>query len=518
MGLPPQGWDSAMLLPVVCAARRKKTTPLARPIGRHVLCCRRRVRACEKAVPMAADPHPTVGELLRRYRGARGYTQEELAERARLSPRAISDLERGVHRAPQSETLHLLAQALELPAHERDAFVAAATSSRRHSAPAGDRPIGRRAQRLPALLTPLIGRERERAALAQLLQQPDVRLVTLSGPAGVGKTRLAIEVAAESSHLFTDGVVFVALAPIADPGLVPATIAQALSVRLPPGQLTAQRLAEAVGEHNLLLLLDNFEQVTAAAPFVAELLVAAAGLKAVVTSRAALRLQGERRFPVAPLAVPDERHAFDPPAMAQVPSVALFVHRAQTLDPSFALTRENTAAVAGICRRLDGLPLAIVLAAARSAVLPPAAMLARLDHRLAVLRHGPADLPMRHRALHDALAWSYDLLPAGEQALFRQLAASGESGAARAQHAAYFLAAAERAAGESTGPALEPWLDRIHREHDNLRAALRWALERRDADYLLRLGSVLAPFWRVRGYAEEGLQWLETAVAFPDGG
>ncbi len=274
---------------------------------------------------------------------------------------------------------------------------------------------------LPAQLTPLIGRQQELEAICRLLRQAELRLVTLTGMAGIGKTRLGLQVAADLAEQFPDGVFLVALAPVTDPQQVVPTILQALSISDSSGQVPFQRLATTLNQKRLLLLLDNFEQVIAAAVIVAELLAACPGLKVLVTSRVVLHLRGEYEVDVPPLGVPNPKRLPDLAHLAQYEAVALFLARAQAVKPDFALTVANAAAVAGICTKLDGLPLAIELAAARSKYFPPHNLLSRLEQGLSVLSGGARDLPVRQQTLRGALAWSYELLSPEEQQLFRRL-------------------------------------------------------------------------------------------------
>ncbi|GAC1347255.1 MAG: LuxR family transcriptional regulator [Ktedonobacteraceae bacterium] len=274
---------------------------------------------------------------------------------------------------------------------------------------------------LPVQLTLLIGREKEVATIQRLLQRQEVRLLTLTGPGGTGKTRLGLQVAAELGDLFSDGVYFVNLAPISDPALVVPTIAQALDLKETGDQPLLDILKMSLRDKQLLLLLDNFEQVISAAPQVTDLLAACPNLKVMVTSRAVLHVQGEQEFAVPPLAMPDPKHLPDLVALSQYEAVALFLARAQAVKPEFQVTNASAPAIAEICVRLDGLPLAIELAAARIKVLPPQALLARLGQRLALLTGGARDAPARQQTLRNTIKWSYDLLNADEQRLFRRL-------------------------------------------------------------------------------------------------
>jgi predicted ATPase/pimeloyl-ACP methyl ester carboxylesterase/DNA-binding CsgD family transcriptional regulator len=431
---------------------------------------------------------------------------------------------------------------------------------------------------LPAQPTALIGRDRELTELRRQLLRPDVRLLTLTGAAGTGKTRLALEVAADLFDTFEHGSVFVELTPVRDPALVTPAIAAAVGVHDAGGQPLIETLKTFLRTRHVFLVLDNFEQVLAAAPLVAELLAASTALKALVTSRAALRLlRWEHEFPLPPLRVPDRGHPPPPGTLADVPAVALFVERARARRPGFALAERNASAVAEICIRLDGLPLAIELAAAGIKVLSPQAILTRLKHRLDLLAEGGGDFPARHHTLREAIGWSHDLLTARERVLFRRLAAfvggftlktaeavctghgiemgdvlpllaqlvdhslvvaeergadtryrlletireyaaeqlhaAGEEALLRRRHADWFAQLGQDAEAELRGPGQSAWLDRLEADHDNLRAALGWLSESGEPETGLRLAAALWQLWWLRGYLTEGRRRLEALVA-----
>ncbi len=366
---------------------------------------------------MDTDTGLTFGDLLRRHRDSAGWTQEELAERTGLTPQAISLLERGERRRPHRYTVQKLAEALGLEGGDLASFKAAV---RRPSARLATAEPSRRT--LPVPLTSLVGRDREAAAVANLLVREDVRLVTLTGPGGVGKTRLAVEVARRSHDAFADGVVFVPLAPVRDPDLIPSVLAKTLGIRDVGDQALQDTLKQHLRDRRMLLLLDNFEHLLTAAPVVADLMGACPELTVLATSRAPLHLGGEHQFPLSPLPFTDT----EAQTLGKVPETSfameLFRQRAQAVAPAFELTAENAPTVARICQRLDGLPLAIELAAAQIKLFSPSALLDRLDRGLRLPGAKSRDLPQRQQTLRDTIAWSYGLLDDHEQALFARLA------------------------------------------------------------------------------------------------
>jgi len=372
-----------------------------------------------------ATPGGAFGVLLRSYRAAANLTQEELAERAGLSAQAISMLERGARRSPRTSTVELLAATLELDAAQRQGLVAAA----RWPAPPIPAPVPATAAlhvpsdlQLPA--TPFVGRAHELARVRALLARPGVRLVTVTGPPGGGKTRLALEAAAELAMEYDGGAWAVALGPVRGPDGVLPGIRQALGLDEVAGAAPVEVLAAHCRERGLLLLLDNFEHVLAAAPELAELLARCPGLRALVTSRAPLRIRAEHELALPPLQLPeaDLADAAGPGPLRDVASVRLFLDRVEAADPDFRLTVENAGAVAAICRRLDGLPLALELAAPWLKLLSPRELLDRLDRQLELLVDGPRDLPERQRTMRATLRWSCELLGPAPLALLRRLA------------------------------------------------------------------------------------------------
>jgi len=372
--------------------------------------------------------------LLKQYRTQTGLSQEALAERAGLSARVVSDIERGVIHTPQRDTVTRLSDALGLAARQRAAFGRAVPPRCRQRdihgpvlsnglhAPSAPRPDALLTTDLPAPLTELVGREREVVAATDLLRRDDVRLLTLAGPPGVGKTRLALAVATDVRDTFPDGVAFVPLDDVRDATLVAATLARALGVDQGDEAPLPDALLMHLRDKRLLLVLDNFEHVVAAATFVVGLCAACPGVVALVTSRTALGVRGEQTFTVPPLALPDPADPPDAESLGRSAAVQLFVRRVRDVKPGFALTPDNAAAVAALCRNLDGLPLAIELAAARMKMLSLPALLAGLEQPHNVLVNGPRDLPPRQRALRAALDWSHDLLDPAAQTTFRRFA------------------------------------------------------------------------------------------------
>ncbi|MBA3945717.1 MAG: tetratricopeptide repeat protein [Herpetosiphonaceae bacterium] len=367
--------------------------------------------------------HASFGTLLRECRLAAGLTQEGLAEHAGVSARTIRLLEQGGS-TPQRATAQRLASALGLATEETVRFLAAVTPAPRHRTSSQlhvpDLPGW------PVSPMPLVGREGEIAAVLALLEQEQCRMLTLTGPGGVGKTRVALAVARQFQEQRGHELVFVALAPLDSPDRVLPTIARAIGVLEDPSRPILVSLSTALRDRPCLLVLDNFEHVAAAGPEVAGLRAACPNLRLLVTSRVVLRVQVEQVYPVPPLAVAPPRHLPPLEVLQHVPAVQLFIERAQASKPDFALTAANAATVAHICTQLDGLPLAIELAARRVAILPVQALLRRLQDdqvgvSLQILTGGARDLPERQQTVRDTIAWSYTFLPAGEQALFRRL-------------------------------------------------------------------------------------------------
>lgn len=366
---------------------------------------------------MAETSTATFGKLLRQFRRNAGLTQEELAERAGLSARAVSDLERGVKQAPHEATIDMLTDALQLSADDREAL--RGTVSRRRRLPTSRAPLR---PRLPAEPTPFVGREREEGEARRLLRWGELRLLTLTGPGGVGKTRLALRVAGAMADEYSDGVAFVSLAPADSPERVIALIAQELDLKEQQSRPLEDTVADYLATREMLLVLDNFEHVMAAAGVVADLLARAPRLRILATSREPLRLRSEQELDVPPLEVPEPAIRSSGRTLLRYPALALFMQRARAARPDFQAGDAEAGIIAEICRRLDGLPLAIELAAPRIKVIGLEGLLQHVEHRLMALTDGPRDLPVRQQTIRNTIQWSYDLLTENEQAAFRRLA------------------------------------------------------------------------------------------------
>jgi non-specific serine/threonine protein kinase len=530
----------------------------------------------QRAMATTAGPEP-FAVLLRRYRAAAGLSQEELAERAGLSRRGISDLERGARRTPYPATVRRLAKALVLEDAEREALLASS----------GRRPAGAQAQlarsagaSLPIALTSFVGREREMAEVRRLLQT--ARLLTLTGTGGVGKTRLALQVAAQLLGEYPERVWFIDLAPLADGALVARAVAAVLGVQEESTRPLTDTLADVLGLRSGLLLLDNCEHVVEACATLADRLLRACwDLRILATSREALCLAGETAWRVPTLPCPDPHHPSSVDELPGYAAVRLFVERAQAVEPDFGLTEQNSSAVAGACARLGGLPLAIELAAARVPMLSPEQIFRRLDDALALLVGGSRSAPTRQQTLRATLDWSYHLLSRDEQRLFGRLAVfaggwtleaaetvcagdgiegaevldilgqlvskslvatetspranvryrlhetlrqyargqlvtRGESDRLDRRHARYFLEFVEEAEPHLVRREQVAWLERLDRERENLRTALGWTVQHQDADTGLRLAGSLWRYWQVRGDQREGRAWLEQILEMTD--
>jgi predicted ATPase/transcriptional regulator with XRE-family HTH domain len=541
------------------------------------------------------------GVWLKEQRHALDLSQAELAQQTGCSASLIYKIEAGVRR-PSRQVSQLLATRLGIPLAAQEAFVEwargladaapylpEAAALPRPTAPPPRAP-------LPIPLTAFVGRVEQVSMVRSALWRAATRLVTLTGPPGIGKTRLAVQVAASLSDDFTDGVRFVSLAPVladaiqAEPALVTRAIADALGVRPEPDEPLRSTLKAYLWDKQMLLIVDNFEHLLPAAVVIAELMSSASQVKMLVTSRAALRVRGEKQIVVPPLALPDLSlfsrqdpwRLDDPDEIGRVEGIALFLERAQDVRSDFALTAQNVEEVATICSRLEGIPLAIELAAAQVKYFSLQELLSRLSRRLELLEEGYADLPPHQRTLRAAVAWSYNILGQEAQRIFRrlgvfvggcsleaalavcaggaagaregkneakakpgapvalsellnhslvqqssdagemrltmletihdfaleQLEQSGEAGAAWEAHVAYYRALAEEARARRAGPEEGAWLTRLEREHDNLRAALAWAIEHNVVEQAVRLGMALWRFWSTQGYTDEGRRWF----------
>jgi predicted ATPase/DNA-binding XRE family transcriptional regulator/predicted negative regulator of RcsB-dependent stress response len=517
---------------------------------------------------------------LKQRRKALDLTQQELARLVGCAVVTIQKIEEG-QRRPSRHIAERLAEHLAIPVAERGSFLSLARTSTQvhHTLPAvlpADFTIN-----LPTPLTSLIGRANDIVLVKERLSHADVRLLTLIGPPGVGKTRLCLGVASELGTQFPDGIWFVALAAIRDPQLVAPTIAHALGLTEAGTQPTLERLKRMLRTKRSLLVLDNLEQIVATAPLITELLAACSQLKVLITSRMPLHVYGEYEFAVEPLPVPTRTSRISLERLRESAAIQLFIARVQAFKPDFALTVEHAPAIIEICTRLDGLPLAIELAAARMRQFTPESFIVHLNRHganpFSLLSAGPHDMPARQQTLHNALTWSYELLGSTAQHLFRrmgvfvggssvaavlavcndahpedlttlidqnlvrqelagqaqprvimlemireyalvQLEELGEREPIEQAHTAYFLALAEDTHDQAIWlnrmaitrwDGLASWLDLMEADHDNMRAALRWALASDPANTGLRLCRALWWFWEAHGHWSEGLRWSE---------
>jgi predicted ATPase/transcriptional regulator with XRE-family HTH domain/Tfp pilus assembly protein PilF len=513
---------------------------------------------------------PAFGALLKRYRLAAGLSQEALAERAGMSARGVKYLESGA-RMPYPDTLQRLSSALALNSTDRSLLVGAAypdNVTQPEAVPSQ--------HNLPVQTSSFIGREQAQRAVCGLLERTP--LVTLVGPGGVGKTRLALAVAETLMDAYPDGVWLVELAAMSDPALVPGAVLVALGLREESGLSALATLTSYLKDRRLLLVLDNCEHLIAACAALADTLLRGhPHTRILATSREGLEVAGEMLYRVPSLSAPNPRHLPAVDLMPAYEAVRLFVARAQARGTGFTLTAQNAVAVAQICARLDGIPLAIELAAARVGALPAETIAARLDDSFRLLTGGPRTVLPRQQTLRAALDWSHDLLSLPEQVLLRRLAVfaggwpldaaeqicadevilredvmglfsaltnkslvlleegsghpryrlletvrqyarerldgAGETAQLGDQHLAWCVWLAEQAEPRLLGAEQEVWLGRLEQEHDNLRAALAWAGEQRAGELALRLAGALWRFWSIRGYLREGRQWLELALA-----
>jgi predicted ATPase/transcriptional regulator with XRE-family HTH domain len=511
-----------------------------------------------------------LGGALKGLRQAAGLTQERLAERAGISARTVSDLERGLRKAVHFDTAKRLASGLGLDDERRRRFEALASgrASDLSMPPAGA---------LPPTPTPFRGRTRELESIKAALLGGGVRLLTLTGPGGMGKTRLALEAARAIQEKYPDGCFFVSLGEVKDAALVGSELAKTVgAVETGPG--LEQILIKHLAGRRVLIVLDTFEHLTAAAPLVYSVLLRCTDTTFLVTSRSALRLRGEHEFPVPPLESPPQIGDDPSEEVMHWPATTLFWERALAVVPSLQLDRHTALLVIEICRRLDGLPLAIELAAARVKHLPLAAIREQLDNRLELLVGGPVDLPLRQRAIRDTVAWSYDLLEGRAQTLFRRLSVfaggwslddvaivcgpvaeigvplegmsalvdqslvvldrnssavrygmldvvreyasrrlldAGESEEISQRHALHYLSLAEDAEPNLVRAGHHVWFQRLHVERGNLRSGMAWTIDSGETVLALRYIAALWRYWRQAGEFAEGRRWSDAALAMP---
>ncbi len=520
---------------------------------------------------MPNDQSGAFGLLLRRHRRDAVLTQEALAERAGLSVRGISDLERGVNAAPYLATIERLCDALELSSQQREELERAVS---RRRGPKVETTVFR----LPAQYNAVLGREREVAFGTHLLRWEGKRLMTVTGPGGVGKTRLALEIATAIAADFANGAAIISLEEVSNVQSIYSSIASGLGIRDDSGRSVEENLISFLQAKEALIVLDGFDRLLEGAALAGRLLVSCPKLKILVASRSPLCITGEQELELKPLAVPEDGAFGDPAHAMRWPSVALFVQRARQILPAFALTADNVAAIAGICRRLDGLPLAIELAAARVKTLPPQPLLEALDHRLNVLTGGPRDAAPHRQTMRDTIAWSYDFLDSEAQDFFRRLCVfnapfdidmaaavsdptassrgraqrgidglvrcslltveeteegaarfsiletvreyglealreQGEEDTVRGCLAEYWASIAETAEMGLHGSQQAEWMSRLDRDHALVLGVLEWARTENHLPLGLRIAGALWRFWYSRGYLTEGRRQLEGLLA-----
>lgn len=508
--------------------------------------------------------HPSLATALKQARSKAALTQEELAARAGISVRTVSDIERGLRSTVYADTARRLVVALGLADSDARRMESLLRGRERPTQlPAG----------LPVIPTPFFGRASEVHTLVSAFTASAARLVTLTGPGGIGKTRLAVEVANRLSGSFPDGIVYVPLGDLDSADLVVPALAKALTV-VETGERLDQLVERALASRRALILLDTFEHVMAASTIISTLLSHRVEAVFLVTSRRALHVRGELEFPVSPLDVPERLESESESELRTSPATALFVDRARAVEPRLTFTPDETTLVLDICRKLDGLPLAIELCAARVKHLPLRSLADQLDHRLAVLTGGPHDLPVRQRTMRQTLEWSHDLLPALPRTLYRRLAsfsggfelasvqavcsddtdmpdvlaglstlidhslikvaatgprydmldviaeyaterlaAAGETAEWTRRHAIHFLSLAEEAEGNLVRSTQEEWLRRLELERSNLRRAIAWSIEHGETAIALRFTVALWRYWRHTGELAEGRRWCEATLA-----